>query len=423
MPEKYSTVLCEKLEKKGATIFPHNITLNYIKGDGTIVYVFTTWVDLIPNRNYTVKWEWYDPNNNLTHVHSNSFKPSASFWKTYGGLKTDLHFDWPSGLWSVKMYINERFADEKKFLLADNKNELRKLRATHKEIKDEITAQKTSGYDKIHPVDVPYYSKSHLQSWAIVIGISKYKFSGQNALDDLIFADDDAQSFARLLTHLGWAESHIKLLVNEEATQRNIMIALESWLTKASQNDQIVLFWSGHGFPDPENPEKVYFACYDTDISIPATGYRMDKVRMALEERNSRNVVLIADTCHAGKLITRGERGISILPQINKMHDTKTIPKGWIFMVSAETDRKAIEHTSWGNGAFTHCLIKGLSGEADGFESMGPKDGIVTMGELRVYLNIEMPNETQKVLGVAKRPVITTSTGDPDIWNLILQAK
>jgi len=261
------------------------------------------------------------------------------------------------------------------------------------------------------------------QKWAVIIGISKYKYSGRNGLTNLIFADDDAKSFTHVLRKLGWSEGHIKLLINDEATQRNILIALESWLTKAGPNDQIVLFWAGHGFPDPEDPEKVYFACYDTDISIPATGYRMDKVRTALEERKAKNVVLLFDTCHAGKLITRGDRGISIVPKIKKMHREQKIPKGWIFMVGADTDRKAIEHTSWKNGAFTHCLINALSGKADGFLSSGAKDGVVTMAELRSYLNNVMPDETQRILGVAKRPVITTSTGDPDIWNLTLQTK
>ena len=58
---------------------------------------------------------------------------------------------------------------------------------------------------------------------------------------------------------------------------------------------------------------------------------------------------------------------------------------------------------------------------ADGFQSAGAKDNVVTMGELKAYMNTAMPDETQKVLGVAKRPVITASTGDPDIWNLTLQ--
>jgi hypothetical protein len=258
-------------------------------------------------------------------------------------------------------------------------------------------------------------------NWAVVIGISEYQYSNQNNLTNLIFADDDAKDFAQMLKKIGWEDDHIKLLINEDATQRNIMIALESWLTKAGHNDLIVLFWAGHGYPDPENSEKVYFACYDTDITIPATGYRMDKVRGALEEAKSKHVVLLADTCHAGKLITRGPRALSIIPQIDKMNKDRNIPNGWVFMVGADTDRQAIEHTSWTNGAFTHSLIKGLNGEADGFQSAGAADGIVTLGELKDYMNISMPDETQKVLGVAKRPVITTSTGDPDIWNLTLQ--
>lgn len=267
------------------------------------------------------------------------------------------------------------------------------------------------------------FSRTETTSWAIIIGISRYQYSGQNGLTNLIFADDDAKAFARTLCKLGWDDSHIKLLVNENASERNIKIALESWLTKAGPNDQIIFFWAGHGFSDPEDPEKVYFACYDTDISIPATGYRMDRVRTVLEERKAKNVILLADTCHAGKLITRGKRGISIVPQIDKMHREQKVPKGWVFMVGADTDRQAIEHTSWTNGAFTHSLIKGLNGEADGFQSAGAKDGIVTMGELKDYMNISMPDETQRVLGVAKRPVITTSTGDPEIWNLTLQVK
>jgi hypothetical protein len=258
------------------------------------------------------------------------------------------------------------------------------------------------------------------RKWAVIIGISNYLNSKKNGLTNLSFADDDAKAFLYTLGKLGWKKDHIQLLVNHNATKRNISIALESWLTKANHNDQIVIFWASHGYPNPDDPEKVYFACYDTDIRVPSTGYRMDRVRAALEEKKTKNVILLADTCHTGKLITRGSdsRGISIVPYIRRQ-DT---PKGWIFMVGADTDRNAIEHTSWSNGAFTYSLLKGLNGGADGFQSAGVKDGIVTMGELKSYMNTAMPDETQKVLGVAKHPIITTSSGDPDIWNIALQA-
>lgn len=283
-------------------------------------------------------------------------------------------------------------------------------------------SQKTQRQPRLKAAPPVILPTPSAKSWAVIIGISEYKYSGENGLASLVFADDDAKDFARVLKNLGWSKSYIKLILNEKATKRNIEIAFESWLSKAGPNDQIVLFWAGHGFPDPEDPERVYFACFDTDINIPVTGYRMDRVRASLEERKAKNVIILADTCHAGKIITRGNRGVSIISEIEKLKRDKAVPKGWIFMVGAETDRQAIEHTSWTNGAFTHSLINGLSGEADGFQSAGANDGIVTMGELRAYMNSAMPDETQKVLGVAKRPVITTSTGDPEIWNLTLQA-
>lgn len=259
--------------------------------------------------------------------------------------------------------------------------------------------------------------------WLVCIGISKYKYGDKELMPNLSFAAEDARMFSQFLLQNGWSESRVKCLTNEQSTERDIRITVESWLTKVKSDDLIVLFWAGHAFPDPDDPEKVYFACYDTDPTIPATGLRMDRVVDILKERKAKNVVVLADTCHAGKLITRGDRGIAVKQNLKRMHEQNLVPKGWIFMVGADTDRTAIEHSSWSNGAFTHCLLEGLKGEADGFQSSGPKDGVVTLGELRTYLETQMPEETQKVLGVAKHPVITTSTGDPSIWNLFLHER
>lgn len=257
--------------------------------------------------------------------------------------------------------------------------------------------------------------------FAVIVGISEYKYASESqCFNNLLYADDDAIAVADMLKQKGWSKNNIRLLVNDEASSRNIGIALESWLTKAGHNDIVLLFWAGHGYPDPEDPEKVYFACYDTDINIPSTGLRMDRVRDFLEERQVRNVIVLADTCHAGKLITRGERGLAVRPYIEKVKKEQNIPKGWVFMVGADTDRKAIEAISWKNGAFTHCLLKALGGAADGYESSGPKDNNITLGELKAYMTSAMPEETLHVLGVAKHPVIVTSTGDPLIWELPL---
>lgn len=294
--------------------------------------------------------------------------------------------------------------------------------------KPEIAPQEAPPATPPETVSAPQLSpaaSSRSSSWAVIVGISKYQSAGDSGLSNLVFADKDARDLAATLEASGWSLSNIRLLVNEDATKRNIEAALESWLTKSGRDDEILLYWSGHGFPDPEDPEKVYFACFDTDPQIPSTGYRMDRVRSALEERKARNVIVMADTCHAGKLITRGDGavrsvGITLSETVGRR---ETLPPGWVFMVGAETDRQAIEHTSWSNGAFTHCLLRGMAGEADGYESVAPKDGVVTLGELREFLRTQMPEQTQKVLGVAKHPLITTNTGNTSIWNLPLTRK
>ena len=381
-------IFAKGIDTNGVNDFLLKPTQNFYTTDSEII-AYVEFANLSGTHN--IHWEWYAPDENLyfmskpVQLKSNDgkyIKKGTSWHKImiYGEKAQNL-----IGTWKVKIFIDNEFATSNNFQL------------TTKPL-----TPKPDGY-------------------AVIIGISEYLYSNQN-MGNLPFADDDAQDFYDILTkRFGWENDHILRMINQEATKREIEIALESWLTKAKASDLIVLFWSGHGFPDPENPENIYFACYDTDPNIPATGYRMDRVRRNLEERNAKNVIVFADTCNAGKLITRGINDYKKFTLVS--HQKNDIPDGWIFMVGADTDRSAIEHSSWTNGAFTHCLKKALSGEADGYGSAGPKDGIVTMGESRAYLYSVMPEETFRIIGVSLHPVISTSTGDPDIWDLNLQMK
>ena len=78
------------------------------------------------------------------------------------------------------------------------------------------------------------------KGYAVIIGISKYQHTS-DALTNLPFADDDARAMRNMLSKLGWEDDHIKYLTDEKATYRNVTIALESWLTKAKENDLILL--------------------------------------------------------------------------------------------------------------------------------------------------------------------------------------
>lgn len=259
------------------------------------------------------------------------------------------------------------------------------------------------------------------QRWAVVVGISQYRFSGPGGFENLDFADNDAKDFYKKLLELGWEEDHISLLVDEQATKRGIEYALESWLRRSGRDDLVLIFWATHGWPDPEDSEKAYFATYDSRPSDLSSGLRMDRVRQSIQERRAKNVVFIADTCHSGKVIRSDDpRAISVVPALEAMQNTKTIPRGWVFITSADSDRKAYEDKAWNNGALTQVLIEGLDGGADGYQSVGRQDGTVSLGELRAYISTRMAEESIRVLGARLEPLFYTTSGDPGIWEINL---
>jgi hypothetical protein len=246
--------------------------------------------------------------------------------------------------------------------------------------------------------------------YAIVIGLSKYKYASEEGLTELRYASEDARNFYETLIKLGWKESEIKLLVNDEATKANI----ESWIryTPNLENSQVVIYWAGHGYPDPVDERKFFFACYDTDVLNPGSGLRMDDVKSWLYERNARNVILIADTCHTEGILSRD---LNVIPKINV-----DIPKGWIFL--RVYNKKAFEHPALKSGLFTYCLLKALNGEADGYGKTGKSDGNITIGEIHEYVNDKLKElATNFHLSGNFDVEGKINTSDKSIWNLTLQ--
>jgi len=267
---------------------------------------------------------------------------------------------------------------------------------------------------------LPSQSQSSRRNlWAVVIGISKY---GQNhEFPDLLYADSDAEAISDTLRELGWPESNVRLLTNQQVTRSNVLGALENWLQRAAPDDLILLYWAGHAWSDSGNPDDAFFACADSNPSVPSSGLGMNLVVQTLMRRDTRNVVVIADACHSDKLIPGADpspleqlRGISVVPR------NIFIPSGWVYITSSREYGLAHENARWRHGALTYLLLQGLRRkEADGYPNPVTRDGRVTLGELRHYVTDQMPEETRRVLGKPLTPLFLAT--DDRIWNLCLQ--
>ena len=214
-----------------------------------------------------------------------------------------------------------------------------------------LTAVETTAGEQ--PANRPVKDK-----WALVVGISKFAKSDLN----LKYADMDAQDFYNYLINEGqFARDHVKLLLNEQATQRRILSELGSkWLPRvAGPDDLVVLYVSSHGSASESDIEGVnYLVAYDTDPDdLYASGIEMQQLAYMVKRRvHSDRVVLFLDACHSGS--AKAAKGIQRKANV----DAAKISQGTGQMViaSSKPDQISWEFRDRPNSVFTRCLIDGL---------------------------------------------------------------
>lgn len=236
--------------------------------------------------------------------------------------------------------------------------------------------------------------------WAVVIGISLYK-QGETPVDEkriknLKYADDDALAMYNfLLSRQGgsFPKSNIKLLLDKEATKKNVDDALEWLADQAEPQDYFVIYIAAHGAIGPSDTDAggkaPYFILHDTDLGdVPNTAIDMRVFREKVANRDLPDKgLVICDTCHSSGVYVESERGIPININLsipaNKefIERIKDIPKGVGFLLAAGVDEGSKELDELQHGVFTWCLLEGLRGAAD-----HNTDGIVNFSEASKYL-------------------------------------
>lgn len=249
-----------------------------------------------------------------------------------------------------------------------------------------------------------------VKRWALVVGIAGYR----DARLDLKFAARDAEMFAEVLKseRCGRFEKIVSLIdppidpaarrvgakgkpSEGRATAAAIQQVLRRDFADAGPDDLVLLYFSCHGGPDPKRtPGVMYFLTHDTDPDdIAGTALRMDEIHLALRDGyvNAKRVLIFLDTCHSGFAGAAGIKSaespakatIDYLEQLQPTLSTE----GVAWLSSAEGGELSFEDARWGggHGVFTHYLLEGLAGKADGFGDR-PKDGVVSVDELLEYV-------------------------------------
>ncbi|HEX7242592.1 MAG TPA: caspase family protein, partial [Longimicrobiaceae bacterium] len=262
------------------------------------------------------------------------------------------------------------------------------------------------------PAD-PAAPRTRGQRWAVVVGISKYADGG---ITPLRYADRDAEAFHRFLLSEragggGFRPENVKLLLNEEATFQGLRSALFTFLKGSTEDDQVVIYFAGHGAPDPQRRDDLYLLAHDTRTDdISGTGFPMYEVKNAVEKVLARDILVITDACHAaGVGHSDGTRSLES-NQINDifLNQLNSSTGGQVIFTASMANQTSSEGEQWGggHGIFTHYLLEALNGAAD-----DDGDRIVSLTEMMEWTRDRVRRETQN----GQTPTISTTSYD-QLW-------
>jgi hypothetical protein len=186
---------------------------------------------------------------------------------------------------------------------------------------------------------------------------------------------NDLEVLGRVLTDdvlgLYRPENVIDLL---DAPKDTVMQRLSQFLREARADDQILFYYSGHGWLDLQN--RLYLCFRDTHTQeLARTAIPDVLLNIQLEECLSRRIVVILDCCHSGRF-KGGDGAGSALPLRLK-------GEGRYVMTSSRADQVSRDaQTDDAPSAFTHFLVQSLlSPETDTDE-----DGYVSITEAYDYV-------------------------------------
>ncbi|HLG16685.1 MAG TPA: tetratricopeptide repeat protein [Blastocatellia bacterium] len=203
------------------------------------------------------------------------------------------------------------------------------------------------------------------QIFALVVGVSKYpRLPGGQQLQ---FADRDAASFAEAIRNRVPDASNVKLLTGANATAGAIKAALGNWLARsASENDIVLVFFSGHGFVERQFGE-AYLLGYDSDVSDPyTTAISVSEIAQALTRRvRAGRVLIIADAVRSDLFPPESDGATAATVFVEAFDRLAASRAGVAAILASAGGEFSREGQRWGgHGVFTRHLLGELADNA-----------------------------------------------------------
>ena len=192
---------------------------------------------------------------------------------------------------------------------------------------------------------------------ALIIGNNDYAKTG-GKWPPLKTAVSDAKALQGLLSE-SYHFSDVKLL--ENATRRDVLIALQALAKRVLANDSVLVYYAGHGYLDDET-HSGYWVPVDARGLDQTTYLRNSTIRdeLTLIASRARHTLLISDSCFSGSLLRSGSRGLPPDKDSDLYYQKVAVKKSVQIMAAGGEEYVDDNYKSSGHSPFSYFLLNEL---------------------------------------------------------------
>ncbi|NJM25322.1 MAG: caspase family protein [Bacteroidia bacterium] len=171
------------------------------------------------------------------------------------------------------------------------------------DVNDNIALKKFVAIRK-NPAGEEEYIPAKAKNFLFVVSVDDYEYWPK--LNNAVKDANDLVSI--LMSKYQFEFNQLTILKNEQATRANIYKSLRSLIEKITPQDNLLIYYSGHGYFDNLLNEGYWIPVEAKPLSVGDYISNADILKL-VENINSQHTFLVADACFSGALFASSKRG------------------------------------------------------------------------------------------------------------------
>lgn len=192
---------------------------------------------------------------------------------------------------------------------------------------------------------------------ALIIGNNNY--NDQHGMwKPLTTAISDAHAVKNVLEK---SYGFTDISIVENATRRDVLKAFESLSQKVLANDNVLVYYAGHGFMEMQS-NRGYWVPVDGEGTDNTTFLHNSTIRdeLAVIATRAKHTLLISDSCFSGSLLRRGTRGAADVTDTEQYYKKVSNKKSVQIMTAGGEEFVDDNYKSSNHSPFTYFLLNEL---------------------------------------------------------------